>query len=89
MPCNNCSHTVQLINNGTPRAWWCPRCGSLKTPDDVPTHEEPYIVQRAFTLLGAIQAYAAGVENSSIDLQSAMNAVEECCPIKNEENTDE
>lgn len=45
MTCPNCEHTMQLVNNGEPQAWWCPNCGTLKTEGRTPEHERPRIAK--------------------------------------------
>jgi hypothetical protein len=46
MPCPTCDHTLQHVNNGEPRVFWCPRCGTLKTEHGVPEYEVPKLIQR-------------------------------------------
>ena len=44
--CPTCGHTVQRVNEGvSPKTWWCPRCGTLKT-DGVPEHEPTQLTKR-------------------------------------------
>ena len=43
---------MQKINDGVPRCFWCPRCGTLKMDGSVPEHESPrflHIVLRNLT----------------------------------------
>lgn len=50
--CPTCGVTMQKINDGVPRSFWCPRCGTLKMEGGVPDHESPrflHIVLRNLT----------------------------------------
>lgn len=39
--CPTCGVTIQKVNDGIPRVWWCPRCGTIKSEGGVPEHEAP------------------------------------------------
>ena len=40
MACETCDHTMQCVIN---QVFWCPRCGTLQTPERV---EAPMLVER-------------------------------------------
>ena len=46
-----CDHTMQKVNDGNPKVFWCPRCGTLKTEGCVPEFEAPAIVKRLIDCL--------------------------------------
>jgi len=50
MVCKTCDHTMQRVNGGEPKVFWCPRCGTLKTEGMVPEEDVPKIVGRAHAL---------------------------------------
>ena len=47
MACETCDHTMQKVNDGMPKVFWCPRCGTIKSEGSVPEFEKPIIVERA------------------------------------------
>ena len=51
MSCKTCNHTMQRVNDGLPKVFWCPRCGTLKSEVGYPEYEEPKIVQRAINYM--------------------------------------
>ncbi len=55
------------------RVFWCPRCGTIKTPGE-PKFTEPKIVQCAFTLCEA----ALGTIDNPQALEIAERNVREC-----------
>ena len=46
MPCPTCNCTVQKVNDGVPRVFWCPTCGTLVMEGGVPDHEVPSFYKR-------------------------------------------
>lgn len=88
MACAVCNHTMALVNNGTPLAWHCPRCGTLKIDGAVPEHKEPWVIQRAYQLCEAVLDYIAG-ECSLDRLEHEQVCVRECCenPAEDEHAT--
>lgn len=52
MACDTCGQTQQLVNSGTPPAWWCPTCGTIKT-GILPDIGVPRIVPRAYAFMQA------------------------------------
>ncbi len=89
MSCQTCDHTMQKVNDGAPRVFWCPRCGTIKTEfcDNVGDAQfnEPRIVQRTATLTEAIRDYLPGYSDpvaqreAQKPIDAALAAVDECC----------
>lgn len=78
MACDTCDHTLHRVNDGEPRVWWCPRCGTIKTEGRVPEFVEPKIVNRAFRLCEATADYVVG-ECSQERMEHEQAALRECC----------
>jgi hypothetical protein len=49
--CPTCGVTIQKVNDGIPRVWWCPRCGTIKSEGGVPEHEAPSFIRSALMAL--------------------------------------
>ena len=68
MPCKTCDHTMQRVNNGEPRVFWCPRCGTLKTDGAVPVFEAPRLAAGAGELRAVDVAAVAEVVADATEL---------------------
>lgn len=49
--CPTCGVTMQKVNDGVPRTFWCPRCGTLKMEGGMPEHEAPRFLRTALLCL--------------------------------------
>ncbi len=52
--CPVCSHTMQAISL-RPQVFWCQRCGTLRTPGNVPEDESPLWIARDPNALAIIK----------------------------------
>lgn len=93
MACKTCDHTMQRVNDGYPRVFWCPRCGTLKSEGmalcQVREFERPKIVERSMALCATIDDVLNDLEISPDDerpsddsLEYRTKCVRECCQAK-------
>ena len=77
MACETCDHTMQRVNGGEPKVFWCPRCGTLKTEGVVLEFELPKVVGRSHALCSSIDdVERAGFPNDALNHRK--RAVREC-----------
>lgn len=79
MACFACDHTMQRVNAGQPRVFWCPRCGTLKTEGMVPEFQPPKLVGRAHALCCAVERVEENEYPNIDSLTPRVVAVRECC----------
>lgn len=82
MSCPTCEHTMHCVANNPPKpgVFWCPRCGTLKTPGDVPDFERPMIVKRANAVMPH-DCTQIGIPLSEPEIRKRYGALAECLPL--------
>ena len=86
MACPICDHTIQRIDGELPRAFYCPRCGTIASefPDGEEWRQEsqaPALVARVRHLCRQLVDVVPLTRDAGERLRAAVDAVAEACAL--------